>query len=135
MASVMQAAFALCRPDLLLVYFVFQFLFSVPVFSSMNFINHTPSTDSADLETRVIEALKTCYDPEIPVDIYELGLIYTVTANADSTLHVEMTLTSPNCPAAGSLPGQVEELMKGIDGMSDAVVDVVFEPTWDKSMM
>jgi FeS assembly SUF system protein len=98
----------------------------------MDFINNG---SIPDLEERVITALKTCYDPEIPVDIYELGLIYTVTVSADNTIHVEMTLTSPNCPAAGSLPGEVESRLQMLDGVSDVVVDVVFEPTWDKAMM
>jgi len=89
----------------------------------------------ADMEDRVVSALKTCYDPEIPVDIYELGLIYTVDVDPANNINVEMTLTSPNCPAAGSLPGDVEERLKSIDSVGDVVVDVVFEPTWDKSMM
>jgi FeS assembly SUF system protein len=88
-----------------------------------------------DMEERVIDALKTCYDPEIPVDIYELGLIYSVAVSEQNTIHVDMTLTSPNCPAAGSLPGDVEGRIAAIEGVGEVVVDVVFEPTWDKSMM
>jgi FeS assembly SUF system protein len=98
----------------------------------MDFINNS---SIPDLEEHVIAALKTCYDPEIPVDIYELGLIYTVTVSECNDIHVEMTLTSPNCPAAGSLPGDVEERLKTLDGVTDVVVDVVFEPTWEKDMM
>jgi FeS assembly SUF system protein len=89
----------------------------------------------ADMEDRVVSALKTCYDPEIPVDIYELGLIYTVDVDPANNITVEMTLTSPNCPAAGSLPGDVEERLQSIEGVGDVVVNVVFEPSWDKSMM
>jgi FeS assembly SUF system protein len=98
----------------------------------MEFINNGALPD---IETRVIDALKTCYDPEIPVDIYELGLVYAVMVNPDNSVHIEMTLTSPNCPAAGTLPSQVEETIKSIEDVADAVVDVVFEPPWDKSMM
>lgn len=111
-------------------------MFPVPVLPeskhAMKFINHGTI---ADMETRVIDALKTCYDPEIPVDIYELGLIYKVEVSAENSIYVEMTLTSPNCPAAGSLPGEVEDRMKSVEGASGALVDVVFEPTWDKAMM
>lgn len=98
----------------------------------MEFVNHGTIPD---MEDRIMSALKTCYDPEIPVDIYELGLIYTVKVNPDNTVNVEMTLTSPSCPAAGTLPGDVEERVKSIEGVQDALVDVVFEPTWEKSMM
>jgi FeS assembly SUF system protein len=87
------------------------------------------------LEEAVISVLKTCYDPEIPVDIYELGLLYTIEVNEQNHAHVEMTLTAPNCPAAGTLPGEVEERVKSVSGIEDAVVDVVFEPPWDKSRM
>jgi FeS assembly SUF system protein len=98
----------------------------------MEFINRGTLPD---IEQRVVDAIKTCYDPEIPVDIYELGLIYNVEVKENNDIFVEMTLTSPNCPSAGTLPIDVEERLKGIDGVGDVVVDVVFEPTWDKSMM
>ncbi|MCS6807644.1 MAG: DUF59 domain-containing protein [Bacteroidota bacterium] len=87
------------------------------------------------VEEKIIVALKSCYDPEIPVDIYELGLIYRVEVKPDNSVYIEMTLTSPNCPSAGTLPGEVEERIKAIDGVTDAMVDVVFEPPWDKTMM
>lgn len=96
------------------------------------FINHGTIPQ---IEEKIISAIKTCYDPEIPVDIYELGLIYRVEIKPDNFVHVEMTLTSPNCPSAGTLPGEVEECVKSVEGVTDAMVDVVFEPTWDKSMM
>lgn len=98
----------------------------------MEFINHGTV---ADMEDRIVSAIKTCYDPEIPVDIFELGLIYKVEVKPDNSVYVEMTLTSPNCPSAGTLPGDVEERIKSIDVVPDAMVDVVFEPTWEKSMM
>ena len=98
----------------------------------MEFINRGTLPD---IEQRVVEAIKTCYDPEIPVDIYELGLIYKVEVKENNDIFVEMTLTSPNCPSAGTLPLDVEERVRGVDGAGEVVVDVVFEPTWDKSMM
>lgn len=88
-----------------------------------------------NIEERVIAAVKTCYDPEIPVDIYELGLLYKVEIKPDNSIFAEMTLTSPNCPSAGTLPGEVEQLLRDLEGVTSATVDVVFEPTWDKSMM
>jgi FeS assembly SUF system protein len=88
-----------------------------------------------DLTARAIEVLKTCYDPEIPVDIYELGLVYAVDAGADGKISVKMTLTSPACPVAGSLPGEVEAKLRSIPGVSDATIDLVWEPPWDPSMM
>lgn len=87
------------------------------------------------LKEKIIEALKTVYDPEIPVDIFELGLIYEI--NISDTQHVEvvMTLTSPSCPVAGSLPKEVEDKVKSVEGVADAHIELVFEPAWDKSMM
>jgi FeS assembly SUF system protein len=87
------------------------------------------------LKEKVIESLKTIYDPEIPVDIYELGLIYEI--NIDDLQHVEivMTLTSPNCPVAGSLPQEVQDKVAETEGISGAHVELVFEPSWDKSFM
>lgn len=83
----------------------------------------------------VVEALKTCYDPEIPVNIYELGLIYDVKVAADGGVLVVMTLTTPHCPAAQFLPRQVEEKVKAIPGVTQAVVKVVWDPPWNPSMM
>ncbi len=90
------------------------------------------------LEAQVVEMLKTCYDPEIPVDIYELGLIYgiAVEKTADqNTVHVTMTLTSPACPVAGSLPPEVEQKVRSIPGVADARVEVVWEPPWNMERM
>ena len=88
-----------------------------------------------ELKGKIIEALKTIYDPEIPVDIYELGLIYEV--NIDEKAHIEivMTLTSPNCPVAGSLPEDVRSKVAEVEGVSGAHVELVFEPAWDKTFM
>jgi FeS assembly SUF system protein len=82
-----------------------------------------------------IEAIKTCYDPEIPVNIYEMGLIYDVKVAADGGVLVVMTLTSPHCPAAQSLPREVEAKVKAISNVTAAVVKVVWEPQWNPSMM
>ncbi|WGF87283.1 SUF system Fe-S cluster assembly protein [Marinivivus vitaminiproducens] len=83
----------------------------------------------------VIEALKGVYDPEIPVNIYELGLIYKIDIDDGNVVSVAMTLTSPACPVAGSLPGEVEEKVSRVDGVSAAKVDVVWDPPWNPSMM
>jgi FeS assembly SUF system protein len=80
-------------------------------------------------------ALKKVYDPEIPVDIYELGLIYDVFVTADAVVAIRMTLTAPGCPAAQILPGQVAEAARGVPGVADAKVDVVWEPGWTKDRM
>ncbi|MBU2446409.1 MAG: DUF59 domain-containing protein [Bacteroidetes bacterium] len=91
--------------------------------------------DTKHIELQVIQVLKKCYDPEIPVDIYELGLIYKIVVKEDATVKVDMTLTSPACPVAGSLPPEVEEKIKCIPGVTDAKVNVVWDPTWNRDMM
>ena len=83
----------------------------------------------------VIEMLKTIFDPEIPVNIYELGLVYEVNIIPENVVEIVMTLTSPSCPVAGTLPGEVEEKVKSVSGVSDAVVELVFEPAWNQDMM
>ena len=88
-----------------------------------------------ELKPKLIEALSTVYDPEIPVNIYELGLIYDIDVNADGLVGIRMTLTSPGCPAAQSLPVEVKAKAKAVSGVSDAWVDVVWEPTWEMSKM
>jgi FeS assembly SUF system protein len=95
----------------------------------------TPPADARTLEAAVIEALKTCYDPEIPVNIYELGLIYEVRVAADGAVAIKMTLTSPACPVAGSLPGEVEAKARAVAGVTSAAVELVWDPPWDKEMM
>lgn len=87
------------------------------------------------LQEKVIATLKTIYDPEIPVDIWELGLIYHLKFDLEGNLVVEMTLTSPMCPVAESLPAEVETKLKGIEGINDVKIKLVFEPPWDKDMM
>lgn len=87
------------------------------------------------IEERIIEVLKTVYDPEIPVDIYNLGLIYRVEMHDDGTLDVDMTLTAPNCPAADFIVEDVRIKLDGVEGVKEAKVNLVFEPEWDKDMM
>ena len=90
----------------------------------------------AGLRERVVEALKTCYDPEIPVDIYELGLIYDVAADeAAGTVAIKMTLTTPMCPVAEILPPEVESKVRAMDGVNEATVEVTWEPPWNPGMM
>ena len=83
----------------------------------------------------IIEALRTVYDPEIPVNIYELGLIYKIDIEDDDRVLVEMTLTSPHCPVAETLPGEVEQKVAGVDGVSGCEVKVVWDPPWNPAMM
>ena len=92
-------------------------------------------TPASGLEADVIATLKTIYDPEIPVDIYELGLVYGIDIAEDHSVAVRMTLTSPMCPVAGSLPPEVEAKVASVPGVSAASVEVVWEPPWNPSMM
>ncbi len=87
------------------------------------------------LEAQVIEALRTCYDPEIPVDVYELGLIYGVDVDASGVVNIRMTLTSPACPVAGTLPPDVESKVQAIDGVTSAKVELVWDPPWTPERM
>jgi FeS assembly SUF system protein len=87
------------------------------------------------IEAEVIEALRNCFDPEIPVNIYELGLIYEVKVGESGAVAIRMTLTSPSCPAAQSLPGEVQARVKAVPGVTDTSVDVVWDPPWDPSRM
>jgi len=91
--------------------------------------------ETEPLRQAIVAALKTCYDPEIPVDIYELGLIYTIDVDEGGRATVRMTLTSPACPVAGSLPGEVEQKVRAVPGVSAASVELVWDPPWDKEMM
>ncbi|NIT61689.1 MAG: SUF system Fe-S cluster assembly protein [Aliifodinibius sp.] len=91
--------------------------------------------EKSQLKEDVIKVLKTCFDPEIPVDIYELGLIYDVHVDDDNQVYIKMTLTSPACPVAGTLPPEVENKVKSVSGVSDAKVDVVWDPPWSMEMM
>ena len=87
------------------------------------------------LRERVVAAIKTCYDPEIPVDIYELGLIYTIEISDGGLVFLEMTLTSPACPVAESLPLDVQQRVLGVEGVRDVDLRVVFDPPWSKDRM
>ena len=87
------------------------------------------------ISERIVQVIKTIYDPEIPVNIYDLGLIYTILVDDDFVAHVTMTLTAPNCPVAESLPIEVYETVKNVDGITDAKVTLTFEPPWDREMI
>jgi FeS assembly SUF system protein len=100
--------------------------------------SHTGTLPEAEVEritTDLIGALKTVYDPEIPVDIYELGLIYKVDLDDSRNLTIDMTLTAPGCPVAGEMPGWVENAARGVEGIQDVTVNMVFDPPWDASRM
>lgn len=90
---------------------------------------------SVELEIPIITAIKTIYDPEIPVDIYELGLIYEVKIDKEKNVKVIMTLTSPNCPEAETIPQQVKDKVAGVEGVKEVEVEIVFDPPWTKDMM
>ena len=95
----------------------------------------TPADELARLTDEIVTALKTVYDPEIPADIYELGLIYNVDVDDDRGVKIKMTLTTPNCPAAADLPGEVENAVASVPGVREAKVDIVWDPPWDPSRM
>jgi len=95
----------------------------------------TAAAPADDLRSRVVAALQQCYDPEIPVDIYDLGLIYNIDIDEGGNTAIKMTLTSPMCPVAESLPGDVERKVGEVEGVRDVRVDVVWDPPWDKDMM
>ena len=89
----------------------------------------------SDIKNRVIDEVKKIYDPEIPVNIYDLGLIYKIEVDEKNKVNVDMTLTSPNCPVAESLPKEVKENIKKVEGVSDVNLNLVWEPPWDKDKM
>jgi FeS assembly SUF system protein len=91
--------------------------------------------DTDALGEKIVRVLKTIYDPEIPVDIYELGLIYDVFVNENSDVKILMTLTSPNCPVAETLPLEIEEKVKSLKEINNATVEITFDPPWDKDLM
>jgi FeS assembly SUF system protein len=94
-----------------------------------------PAEEMARLTEGIVGALKTVYDPEIPADIYELGLIYKVDIDDDRMVNIDMTLTTPNCPSAAELPAQVEGAVSGVPGVREAKVNIVWDPPWDPSRM
>lgn len=91
--------------------------------------------DKGYLEQKIISALQTVFDPEIPVDIYELGLIYNIKLDDNADVDITMTLTSPACPVAESLPGEVRQKVKDIEGINEVNINLVWEPPWNKDMM
>ena len=91
--------------------------------------------NTQDLGEKIVKELKSIFDPEIPVDIYELGLIYDVFVNEDYEVKILMTLTTPNCPVAETLPLEVEEKVKSIDSVKDAEVEITFDPPWSQDLM
>ncbi len=94
-----------------------------------------PATEDDQLSSEIIKALKTVYDPEIPADIYELGLIYRVDISGEGVVEIDMTLTAPGCPVAGEMPIWVKNAVSAVPGVSDVRVNMVFDPPWDQSRM
>jgi FeS assembly SUF system protein len=97
--------------------------------------SNIPPEEMTRLTDDIVGAIKTVYDPEIPADIYELGLIYKVDIDDDRMVHINMTLTTPNCPSAAELPAQVENAVAGVSGVREAKVNIVWDPPWDPSRM
>ena len=93
------------------------------------------SINQTIIEAQVVEALRTCFDPEIPVNIYEMGLIYDLKASSEGIVNIQMTLTSPNCPAVQSLPAEIEGKVRAVSGVTDVKIDLVWEPPWEPSKM
>ncbi|MBX2966518.1 MAG: SUF system Fe-S cluster assembly protein [Cyclobacteriaceae bacterium] len=93
------------------------------------------TVDIPDLKNRIVSAIKTVYDPEIPVDVYELGLIYEINVYPINNVYILMTLTSPSCPAAEVIPGEVEQKVKAIEGVNDVKVEITFDPPYSQDMM
>ena len=97
-----------------------------------------PGPKTQDIEAlreKIVDVLRSIYDPEIPVNIYEIGLIYSVDIDSANAVNIRMTLTSPACPAAGTLPGEVEDKARRVEGVTDVKVDLVWDPTWSPAMM
>lgn len=88
-----------------------------------------------EIEEKIVSMLKTVYDPEIPVNLYDLGLIYNIDVDESSDVHIDMTLTAPNCPAADFIMEDVRQKVESIEGVKSATINLVFEPVWDKDMM
>ena len=101
----------------------------------MSAANDDGELDEATLEERVIAAIKTVHDPEIPVNIYDLGLIYGLTISPEGHIDIRMTLTSPACPVAGTLPREVEQAVRRVAGVNDVCVELVWDPPWSRARM
>ena len=95
----------------------------------------TDAEKRAILEEQVIDALRTVHDPEIPLNVYDLGLIYEINISEGGSVHIVMTLTNPNCPVADTMPVEVKNAVSSIDGVADVEIEMVFEPEWNKDMM
>ena len=93
------------------------------------------SDSKKEIEGKVVDALRKVYDPEIPVNIYELGLVYSIDVAEDATVGVRMTLTAPACPVAGTLPGEVERMIRSVPGVAGAKVELIWDPPWRPDMM
>jgi len=93
------------------------------------------SINNLVIESEVLDALRTCYDPEIPVNVYELGLVYEVAVDDAGAVSIKMTLTSPHCPAVQSLPAEIESKVRAVSGVTDVKIDLVWDPPWDPSKM
>ena len=98
-------------------------------------ITEMETVNKQELEEKIIQTLKTCYDPEIPVDIFELGLIYEISIDDNADVNVKMTLTSPACPVAGSLPPEVEAKLRAMPEVNNVKIELVWNPPWDRDMM
>ena len=98
-------------------------------------LSDAEASTSPDLKDKVLAAIKTVYDPEIPVDVYELGLIYEISVYPVNNVYIQMTLTSPSCPSAEVIPGEIQQKIKAIDGVNDVKVDVTFDPPYSQDMM
>jgi FeS assembly SUF system protein len=98
-------------------------------------IDNPVETTSENLRDKVVNAIKTVYDPEIPVDVYELGLIYEISVYPVNNVYIRMTLTSPSCPSAEVIPGEVEQKIKAVEGINDVKVELTFDPPYSQDMM
>lgn len=107
----------------------------MPWHTKHNLTKMEQEIDTQELGEKIVRVLKTIYDPEIPVDIYELGLIYDVMVNTDYDVKILMTLTTPNCPVAETLPLEVEEKVKSLDTVKDCEVEITFDPPWTQDLM
>jgi FeS assembly SUF system protein len=98
-------------------------------------VEHAPAFDSESLRQPIIDALRTVHDPEIPVNIYDLGLIYTIDIAQNADIHIDMTLTAPACPVAGMMPVMVKDAVQRVDGVGDVQVELVWDPPWSQDKM
>ncbi|HMJ68093.1 MAG TPA: SUF system Fe-S cluster assembly protein [Cyclobacteriaceae bacterium] len=101
----------------------------------MNEVTEPVTATTENLRDKIVAAIKTVYDPEIPVDVYELGLIYEINVFPVNNVYIRMTLTSPSCPSAEVIPGEVEQKVKGVEGVNDVKVELTFDPPYSQDMM